>query len=230
MRFSKDWINYLIDDSDDTSDFVPWDRTYESNKNRTDEFRVKLEHCKNKYEQYLNDMDIYNSRSIWKKIFNTEIIPIEPEIAIPNVSRDNLEMPESRDWISMRDNYKCQICGRRGANLHIHHIMPRSKSGTDDVENLISLCTGCHAEQESPGHKSVQKGAITKILKSTNKIKRSKSRKTHICDKCECEIFRAEYNYTFTGFDHWGRYVTNRYCEICIVLSTPEFRGLLTQK
>lgn len=47
-----------------------------------------------------------------------------------------------------RDDYKCLMCGRRpepdGVTLHIDHIKPRSKGGTDDDDNLQTLCSDCN--------------------------------------------------------------------------------------
>ncbi|WP_429126495.1 HNH endonuclease [Aeromonas veronii] len=37
----------------------------------------------------------------------------------------------------------CCACGST-ENLHQHHLMPRSLGGTDDEENLITLCGECH--------------------------------------------------------------------------------------
>lgn len=41
-----------------------------------------------------------------------------------------------------RDGGLCVLCGRQGA--HIHHIVFRSQGGTDDMENLVTLCGECH--------------------------------------------------------------------------------------
>ena len=43
-----------------------------------------------------------------------------------------------------RDNYTCQCCGKRNCRLEVHHIKFRSNGGTDDEENLITLCKECH--------------------------------------------------------------------------------------
>ena len=48
-----------------------------------------------------------------------------------------------REKVLKRDNYTCQICGSR-ENLEAHHIIPRSKGGTNLVENGITLCKDCH--------------------------------------------------------------------------------------
>lgn len=38
----------------------------------------------------------------------------------------------------------CEQCGRRGV-LHIHHIRPRSRGGTNALSNLSLRCPACHA-------------------------------------------------------------------------------------
>jgi 5-methylcytosine-specific restriction endonuclease McrA len=44
-----------------------------------------------------------------------------------------------------RDGWRCQACGRM-TNLEVHHQQPRSRSGSDDEQNLITLCAECHAQ------------------------------------------------------------------------------------
>lgn len=43
-----------------------------------------------------------------------------------------------------RDNYTCQCCGKKNCRLEVHHIKFRRNGGTDDEENLITLCEDCH--------------------------------------------------------------------------------------
>lgn len=48
-----------------------------------------------------------------------------------------------------RDGFQCQICGDRfplpfDGQLFVHHISHRAQGGTDDLENLITLCDLCH--------------------------------------------------------------------------------------
>lgn len=49
-----------------------------------------------------------------------------------------------REAILHRDNYTCQCCGKKNCRLEVHHIKFRSNDGTDDEENLITLCKECH--------------------------------------------------------------------------------------
>ena len=38
----------------------------------------------------------------------------------------------------------CSSCGWNEAYCDIHHIIPRSKGGTDDYDNLTYICPNCH--------------------------------------------------------------------------------------
>ncbi len=51
-------------------------------------------------------------------------------------------------YVLDRDGYKCQRCKGKSKDkkLHVHHIIWRSKGGTDEPKNLIVLCSKCHDE------------------------------------------------------------------------------------
>ena len=55
-----------------------------------------------------------------------------------------------REYVLFRDGHKCQCCkGKSKDNkLHVHHIESR-KTGGDAPNNLITLCTECHAKYHS---------------------------------------------------------------------------------
>ena len=60
--------------------------------------------------------------------------------------RCSSKMSKWRKFVFERDDYTCQICGKRGGNLNAHHIKPFSVS-TElrfDVSNGITLCKKCH--------------------------------------------------------------------------------------
>lgn len=50
-----------------------------------------------------------------------------------------------REAILNRDGYTCQVCGKKHIRLEVHHIVFRSQNGTNDENNLITLCEDCHA-------------------------------------------------------------------------------------
>ncbi len=57
---------------------------------------------------------------------------------------DHLSCENLRQQILRRDGWRCQSCGTM-SNLEVHHREFRSHSGADSEENLITLCTACHA-------------------------------------------------------------------------------------
>jgi 5-methylcytosine-specific restriction endonuclease McrA len=48
-----------------------------------------------------------------------------------------------RDLVFIRDGRKCRICGKT-KGLTIDHIMPRSKGGSNEIDNLQTLCSKCN--------------------------------------------------------------------------------------
>lgn len=49
-----------------------------------------------------------------------------------------------RQSILERDNNVCQDCNKKFKRLEVHHIIPLRKGGTNDLDNLITLCRKCH--------------------------------------------------------------------------------------
>lgn len=52
-----------------------------------------------------------------------------------------------RHEVFKRDQYRCVECGASkddGATLHVDHKIPVSKGGTDELENLQTLCSDCN--------------------------------------------------------------------------------------
>ncbi|MDR5802573.1 HNH endonuclease [Caballeronia sp. LZ001] len=55
---------------------------------------------------------------------------------------------KQRERILLRDGGLCQVCKRAGRvalAAEVDHRVPRSQGGTDDDENLQSICRKCHA-------------------------------------------------------------------------------------
>lgn len=54
--------------------------------------------------------------------------------------------PKIRKEVYLRDAYECVACGSQ-ANLTIDHIVPEMEGGTNDIENLQTLCRACNAKK-----------------------------------------------------------------------------------
>ena len=57
---------------------------------------------------------------------------------------DPVSYEDLRKQVLRRDDWRCQSCGTM-SNLEVHHKQFRSHSGHDSEENLITLCSTCHA-------------------------------------------------------------------------------------
>ena len=44
-----------------------------------------------------------------------------------------------------RDGHRCQKCGRAG-RLEVHHVLELAHGGTNDMNNLNTLCRACHID------------------------------------------------------------------------------------
>ena len=76
---------------------------------------------------------------------------------------------KTRMKILDRDNYTCQHCGATvadGVRLHIDHIKPISKGGTNEISNLQVLCSKCNLAKNDNEHlkadqrKLIELGAV----------------------------------------------------------------------
>ena len=54
----------------------------------------------------------------------------------------------TKAYVLHRDNYMCQASRKvkHAVQLHVHHIIFKSKGGTDAVSNLLTLCESCHKD------------------------------------------------------------------------------------
>lgn len=69
-----------------------------------------------------------------------------------------------RREVYSRDDYTCQECGEKGGNggsaeLHAHHITPKSQAGGDEKTNLKTLCKSCHNDKHA--HDITEKSSST---------------------------------------------------------------------
>ncbi|MCS6845817.1 MAG: HNH endonuclease [Caldilineales bacterium] len=58
----------------------------------------------------------------------------------------NLGIPLSRRTVLARDQYTCQYCGATPgrADLTIDHVLPRSRGGVTEWENVVAACRPCN--------------------------------------------------------------------------------------
>lgn len=134
--------------------------------------------------------------AILKKIF--KFIPVEQvklHVEYCNFDVHRITSPGIRGWryqkgmqygfenvksyVRHRDKFKCQICGKdiSQCKSYVHHIIFRSKGGSDRPDNLITLCLHCHD--------AVHKGLVICPKPNTN----FKYRDTGVLNSCMKKMF-----------------------------------------
>lgn len=64
-------------------------------------------------------------------------------VRVPHRTR----VPLSRRAVFARDGHRCQYCNRAAEN--IDHVMPRSRGGAHDWDNVVASCRSCNARKEN---------------------------------------------------------------------------------
>jgi hypothetical protein len=77
--------------------------------------------------------------------------------ATPNIFLvEHFSIRAPRKEVIERDNNECQLCGS-WYDLEVHHVIPKAQRGKEFAENLITLCKGCHDEEDMFGHRRAYK-------------------------------------------------------------------------
>jgi 5-methylcytosine-specific restriction endonuclease McrA len=59
------------------------------------------------------------------------------------IPRDTHRRKITRRAVFARDGWTCQYCGVR-SNLTVDHVIPRSKGGSSDWDNIVASCAPCN--------------------------------------------------------------------------------------
>ncbi len=83
-----------------------------------------------------------NGRIVYADFPLPTVIRLRSYIKIPYK-----EISLSRRNVLHRDSYTCQYCSEKRHDLTIDHIMPRSRGGTDNWENVVAACLKCNVKK-----------------------------------------------------------------------------------
>ncbi len=86
---------------------------------------------------------------------------------------------KTRFLVFRRDEYTCRICGQKGGELQVDHVVPLARGGSDHERNMQTLCKDCNfgkgVNLEERGKKAVsrkvRKGAAKTQRKSPDRIR-----------------------------------------------------------
>ena len=76
-----------------------------------------------------------------------QVIRLHHYVRVPH----NLPLPLSRRALLLRDDYTCQYCGIQPGreNLTIDHVVPRSRGGRTEWENVVAACGPCNRKKSN---------------------------------------------------------------------------------
>lgn len=63
------------------------------------------------------------------------------------IRRPLVQRKMTRREIFLRDNYRCQYCGKETRNLTLDHVIPRYRGGIHEWTNVVSACIPCNRKK-----------------------------------------------------------------------------------
>jgi 5-methylcytosine-specific restriction enzyme A len=101
-----------------------------------------------------NDLNYYEFKlGIKRSNLNASAIVklINDQLGNLNVKFKRISISETtRNAVLERDDYTCTVCGVKqseGFSMHVDHIVPVSKGGNNEMENLQTLCPKCNSQK-----------------------------------------------------------------------------------
>jgi hypothetical protein len=102
-------------------------------------------------KQKVSFVDPQVRRVIEEGIAARQLPSDEPVIVqlLANVRVPRMVLRPTRANILLRDDETCQYCGKRGRDLTLDHVLPRSRGGQSTWENLVACCRSCNGRKGS---------------------------------------------------------------------------------
>lgn len=145
------------------------------NSTRSNRFSPTM---RSKIDSHLKEINFVKSILPISKII-LETATFDPHaLKNPNVLKNkwlyqkgiNYGFANTKAYVLNRDNYFCQNCKSKNKRLEVHHIQFRSENGSDDQENLITLCKECHDAIHNNSLKLTLKGKKKSQLKHATQM------------------------------------------------------------
>lgn len=97
--------------------------------------------------------------------FDTQLMR-NPEISDIEYQQGTLQGYEVREYLLEKFGRKCCYCGKENVPLEVEHIIPKSRGGTDRIDNLCLACRDCNQRK---GNKTAEEFGYPNIQKQTKK-------------------------------------------------------------
>ena len=97
--------------------------------------------------------------------FDTQLMK-NPDISGIEYQQGVLQGYEVREYLLEKFNRKCCYCKKQNISLEIEHIIPKSRGGTNRIDNLCLACNNCNQKK---GNKTAEEFGFTSIQKQVKK-------------------------------------------------------------
>ena len=97
--------------------------------------------------------------------FDTQLMR-DPEISGIKYQQGTLEGYEVREYLLEKFNRRCVYCGKNNVPLEIEHIIPKTRGGTNRIDNLAIACRECNQKK---GNKTAEEYGFPDVQKRVKK-------------------------------------------------------------
>ncbi|MBE2928877.1 RNA-guided endonuclease IscB [Anoxybacillus flavithermus] len=123
--------------------------------------------------------------------FDTQLMR-NPEINGVEYQQGTLQGYEVREYLLEKFGRKCCYCGKEGVPLEIEHTIPKSRGGTDRVDNLCLACHDCNQRKGSKtaeefGYPHIQE-MVKKTLKDASVVNATRWKVYEVLKQSGCEV------------------------------------------
>jgi len=98
--------------------------------------------------------------------FDTQLME-NAEISGIEYQQGTLQGYEIREYLLEKWDRKCAYCGKKNIPLEIEHIIPKSRGGSDRVNNLTLACHNCNNKKKN--NKTAEEFGFPNLLKKAGK-------------------------------------------------------------
>nr|WP_241738724.1 RNA-guided endonuclease IscB [Anoxybacillus flavithermus] len=123
--------------------------------------------------------------------FDTQLMR-NPEINGVEYQQGTLQGYEVREYLLEKFGRKCCYCGKEGVPLEVEHIIPKSRGGTDRIDNLCLACRDCNQRKGSQtaeefGYPHIQE-MVKKTLKDASVVNATRWKVYEVLKQSGCEV------------------------------------------
>lgn len=136
-------------------------------------FAPSIQHKLNRHKQLVKEIkELLPVKNIRVEVAKFDQQKLQnPEINGVEYQQGTLQGYNVRNYLLEKFNYECAYCSKTDVPLEVEHIVPKSRGGSDRVDNLTISCRECNQKKGNQtakefGHPEIQE-KVEETLKAT---------------------------------------------------------------